>query len=250
MTAVSESIIEKIKGLLRLAGDGGATAAEAETAAAVAQKLITQHRIRPEALRDEPTEGSAEDTRPIDTQSIGSFSKRPTWAGILARSVAETNGCYVYWAQVWVEGKGRMFNLICVGAEEDRFICEALLHMLMAQVDAAVKREGKGMGRTWANNFRIGMVQRIGERLRRSKNEATAQAREEAAKQGGTAIVALNRAIEVHGNAARRAEEWTRAGGTKLSKRSTRYASNAFARKRGREAGEKATLNHDRFGEE
>ena len=55
-------------------------------------------------------------------------------------------------------------------------------------------REGKGTGRTWRNNFRLGVVDTIGAKLRQARKQVIKDLRKEH-KAKGTALVVINTAL-------------------------------------------------------
>lgn len=244
----TKNIIEKIRALLNLSEDAGASEAEGETAARMAQLLMAKHGIAEEAVRQAAAaEGHAPRKAPIASTQHGSWKARPTWVGQLMTSCAKVNGCYVYWEHQWEPNKRHyIYTLRVCGADQDRELTLALFTLLEAQVNTYTRRECKGRGRTYGNNFRHGMVGRLRDRLA----EALQQAEDEAkAETTGAALVLVSNAITVRREASKLAKQWVKDSlGVKLSTRRTSSRHDRGAREHGYSEGGKATLKHDRMG--
>jgi len=242
-----KSIIEKIKALLTLAEDAGATDSEGETAARMAQLLMSKYGIAEEAVRQAAAaEGHAPKAAPIESERHGKWRSRPTWVGQLMSAVATHNGCYVYWEHVWSDDAMRfLYALRVCGTEHNRELAIALFSLLQEQVERFTKRSCKGKGRTYANNFRLGMVTRLNERLREAAKQAEQEARQEAT---GSALVLVDKAILARREACNLARKWVQSNGVTLRSHKTYSQRDAEARQHGYREGNKATLHNDRMG--
>jgi hypothetical protein len=244
----TKNIIEKIRALLNLAQDAGATEAEGETAARMAQLMMAKHGIAEEAVRQAAAaEGHAPRQAPIDSTLHGYWKARPTWVGGLMASCGKANGCYVYWNQQWDPNNRRYFYALRVcGKAEDRQLTLALFELLQEQVNCFTRRECQGRGRTYANNFRLGMVERLRQRLFEALKQAEQEAEQEAQ---GAALVLVKNAISVRRESTSMAKQWVKDQlGVQLRKRRTYSRHDQGAHAHGYSEGGKATLNHDRMG--
>jgi len=242
-----QKMLAKVRDLLNLADNAGATEAEGETAARMAQILMARHGITEEAVRQAAAaDGHAPKAAPIDSELWGSWRARPTWVGRLAVACCQVNGCFVYWDSAYNPNAGRRhYALRVCGTAADREMTLTLLALLKEQVERSSRRCAQGMGRTYVNNFRLGMVGRLHTRLKDAHAQAEREARTETT---GAALVIVDRAILARREAAALAKAWITNNGTKLRSRSTREQSDARARAHGAHEGDKATLRHDRVG--
>jgi hypothetical protein len=241
----TDSIIEKIKALLNLADNSGASSEEAETAARLAQVLMSKHSITAAAVAEaRKAEGFAPPPAPNGYATVDCWTKRPVWVGSLGQHCAKANGCYVYWH--WgAEGH----ELRLCGPDDDRRMAEQLMHLLIAQVNRCARREGKGRGRTYANSYRRGMVQRLGERLTEALREAEKDAKQLAQGEPGAALVLVSKAIVTRREQPKQVKLWVEQQVGKLTtRRASRSRYNNDGWQAGRAAGDRATLGHDRVG--
>lgn len=162
-----EAIHGKIAALLQKTTANGCTEEEAQSAAAAAQRLMAKHRIDAADLADpgENLQDIIEDTAWHDGK------KCDTWRAVLLMAVGKANGCevYKYGARLMIVGTQSQVDISCY-----------LFGMLMAQVDAFTKQNAAGRGRTYANNYRLGMVYTLRDRLMESAKQETAHASERA----------------------------------------------------------------------
>ena len=183
-----DGIIEVIQALLAKTEANGATEAEASSAAAKAQELLARHNLamaEVEPLADNGAAGVTEER--IDANSAA-------WRGSLCKGIAGAMFCRVVrcgggWDK---EGRSIGYKIAIIGAPENVGAVRELFRWLEGQVDAVAARECRGMGRRYANSFRLGMAQRLGARIR---EQAAAEAAQSVAM----------RAVVVHHEAANRA---------------------------------------------
>jgi hypothetical protein len=162
-----EAIHGKIAALLSKTTANGCTEQEAQSAAAAAQRLMAKHRIDAADLAD-PGENLADI---IEDTAWNDGKKCDTWRALLLQDVAKANGCksFKYGSSLQILGTQSQVDMSCY-----------LFGMLSAQVDAFAKRNAAGRGRTYANNYKLGMVYTLGERLRATTEQETAGASERA----------------------------------------------------------------------
>ncbi|MCP4244714.1 MAG: DUF2786 domain-containing protein [bacterium] len=234
-----DAVMKKIQGLLTLSENAGASAHEAETAANLAAVLMAKHAIdgaAVEAARE--AEGHKVPPAPNGFSVLETQRRRVTWTGRLANQCAQVNGCDMYWN--WTQYG---YEIRIVGPETDRDMTEALYHLLHAQVNRFAKQ---ALGdRTFKNNFRLGMVSRLGQRLKQGLREAEDQAR---AACTGSALVVVGNAIQKRQDQRREVRVWLESQVGKLAVgKASKAAYDARGYDEGQSAGNRATLRNDRL---
>jgi len=160
-----EEALERVQKLLRLAKSDNAN--EAAVAAAMAQRLIDLHKFDTAALTGDekaPEEAISNEHEPIDT-------RYSTWKDRLLVQLGRLNGTKSYRA-------GKTLKLI--GRKSDVQTVRYLYQWLTNEVERLTDLNGPGRGKTWYNNFRLGVVdtlcQRLEEQKKQTENEAMASA--------------------------------------------------------------------------
>jgi hypothetical protein len=189
-----ERIMDRVKRLLQLGQSDNAN--EAATAIAQAQRLMTKHRIEQAMLdtsaNEEPEEAIAASGHrghadPLDD----SLRKKATWKGSLSYYLATHNACRTWWLGATLHMAGRPSDMATV---------RYLYTYCVREIDRLTQQHAHGMGRTYANNFRLGCVDAIGGKLSEEKKALTealygeAQREAQAAK-NATALVRLDSAL-------------------------------------------------------
>lgn len=115
-------IVEKIRKLLRLARDAGATEAEAATAMAMAQKLMLQHDIDnvEEVVEQLAMRGDWQKMDPNATK----------WQRVLAQAVAKLYNC-----RTMISGSGKYMHIQFVGKASHVLVCADTLQWIIEQVN-------------------------------------------------------------------------------------------------------------------
>lgn len=182
----TEKILEKVRNLLRLAGDKG-NENEAAAAAAAAQKLIERHRLDM-AMLDEGADDrpSAEEVRECE-DPLDRGKAIIAWKGKLAGGLCAANGCRNFW---------RSGCLIIVGAPSDVQTVRYLYAYFVREINRLAKQYA-GNGKSWTHAWRVGCASIIAERLRKAAEEARNDARGEAqsADERGVALVRVDAGI-------------------------------------------------------
>lgn len=181
-----QDAISKAARLLRLANSDNPH--EAASAAAKAQDIIDRYQISAALLElegktpDEPHEDIGYFKQaPLDGKVDGRLS---SWRSRLAITVADANGCKCLFT-------GGAVNL--VGRPSDAETVRYLYAWLANETERLADKHGKGCGRPWRENFRHGVIDTLGQRLR-AQRAATADAmRAEAG--APSAIVLVNQAL-------------------------------------------------------
>jgi hypothetical protein len=187
-----ESILKKVRKLLNLADDK-ANINESASAAQMAQQLIEKHRI---AMAELDVGEEGED--PVDSFDLidEDGPKVRVWKVDLANAIGNVNGC----ATVYRRGSKRSrtkATIDLVGTKDNVNTVRYLFFYLSTTIERLCKRQGKGLGRVWAQSFRAGAVSMIGERLFEAKQKAREDLRKKAGESAdSTALVKLETAIE------------------------------------------------------
>lgn len=149
------ALIEKVKKLLRLAGNNP-SAAEAELAAAKAQELILRHKLDMATADDsEARIYGIYENEPL-AHNIGSVGA--CWRQQLAYVLTRHNTCYAIKV-------GRDIRLI--GTRRNVATVRWLYNNVASQIESITAVACQGRGFVYRNNFRMGIVAGITERLRK-----------------------------------------------------------------------------------
>lgn len=238
-----ETVLRKISKLLKLSASPNVN--EAATAAAMAQDLMMRHGISRASA-----DLSGETTEPAEP--IADFGEKPegwldangrdTWRGWMAQAVAKHHGCRAYRRRrAGLPG----FSLEVIGRASDVETVRYLHSYLAREVERLTTEHGAGMGVTWRNNFRIGVVDAIRATLAKQAEATKAAVRSEA--QTSTALVLVDRSLarikEMD------AEVQAFIDGKNLSSRGGSHAkSDGGARSAGRVEGAKISIGSARAG--
>ncbi len=159
-----DKIIERIQKLNKLATSSNVN--EAAAAAAMAQRLMTEHRISEAQLSAEHDEADA----PITDMDVlaASGNKRPqTWLVWLATGAARANGCRIV---IWNSSHGgRKGAIKLYGRQQDIDAARYIFLMLKNEIDRLGKAANyKDRGAT--HSFKLGAAIEIAARLTETKD--------------------------------------------------------------------------------
>lgn len=173
---VDESILARIRKLLNVTSERGATAGEAENAAAAVRALLTRHNL---SLLDLPPEEQPSEEVEEHEVNLG-VRRLPEWLNVLASGVARGFDCrfihhrYVRGTPRWVR-KTVPERYGIVGAEVDAHVAEALLRSLRRELtrdadQAADRLRLKGTPRRrYRQSFLVGAAEVIWDRLQEER---------------------------------------------------------------------------------
>lgn len=244
MTA--DNVLDKVRKLLRLGQSSNAN--EAALATAKAQELIDRHKLSTAILALD----DAAPTKGLDDEPIQDFDQAPLdtpkrldrWRVVLSTTIAYHNDCKVY---------SQGSDLKIVGRASDAETVRYLYGWLSREVERLTTEAGNGMGRTWRNNFRLGVCETVSRKLREQREAFEKTVRAEAKAQidaapGSLALVRVNQALARSTERKMEVVKWTKEN---MSLRSSspspsRYDSNARAA--GRRAGESINISGGRRG--
>lgn len=252
--------LDRVRKLLALSEKAG-TPEEAGTAFAQAQKIIATHALSMEQIRQarlREAGGSAVDEPLVERiLFVASGSSTPTWVGVLAMAIAEVNGCDVVWStrfgpaarEVGAKaGVDAVKVLRGFGRASDLEVVEELIRLIVGRVNELVKTCG-WTGRTALNNYRLGAVTSICERLREAAKAArlALQASAETHDAGNAAATSCTSlALRTLDGRLERAKTELRAKVPGLRTRSSSSTVDLGARADGRAAGRTVSLSRSR----
>ncbi|GAF70725.1 unnamed protein product, partial [marine sediment metagenome] len=209
-----EEVQEKIRKLLALA-DNNPNANEAAAAAGAAQRLMERYRIDQISYRlthDDADGGSGDSNSEPISQSdepLDSAGRLSQWRINLADALARANGCRIWILHQripkWNERQGRYRDssrkeITMAGRKADISIIRYMYDYLVKEIDRLCKNWcydqsfSRRDGRTAGNNFRLGAVEIVRNRMMKARNEARDAARKEAKErslEGETNAIAI-----------------------------------------------------------
>lgn len=223
--------LHKVAKLLRLAKSDNPN--EAALAASRAQEIIDRFKIEAAALAldgaapEEPIQDYGDD--PLEY-----LTRKATWKARLANVIARHNGCKMY---------NNYNGPAVIGRPSDVAAVRSLYSWLRQEVDRLALRDCKGNGMIWANNYRLGIVDTISNRLHDQKRDTEAALRKETQRTEQTtevnrlALLRINTAIIKVEQQRQQVEAWTKEN-VKLGKgRPSYFRDNHSARTAGQRAG-------------
>lgn len=229
----TQEAIDKARKLLALAA-GSTNPNEAAIAAARAQEILDRHRLS-EAMLE------AEDSTSKETVDFGlpleELKKSSTWKGRLARSVAEANSCMVY-----ITSSGRSFekkvSIQIVGRPSDIAKTQYMYSYLVSETDRLTQANGKGQGKTWCNNYRLGIVDAVHERLQTTMTTVV-----EATKEDPIDSKKVVQALMIINNHKNEVDRFVKERVGKLRSSKATWRGDKDARQTGYQHGQKIALN-------
>jgi len=244
-----EDIIRKIAACLRLAERGG-TSEEAIAAATAAQRLMDKYNIEQESINlanEGHPANSTEDIVDFSTRGDGELESGKNqitpWKRKLATVLCKHNGCFMFHS---FRGGRRSIEL--VGRPTNVGAVRYMYSWLNSEIDNFTKIWGAGMGHTWCQEFRIGVVETLDEKLKESKEDTFNELKREHGN-NPHALMIVERAIANVGLRANEAANFANkmhrfTYGRIRSNRGT----NLSARDEGRFAGHSIDVNRPKHG--
>jgi len=246
-----DTVVDKVRKLLKLAGNNP-NVEEAATAAAMAQRLIDAHNLSVAMLELEAPEAARQPEEPIE--DFGADAKLD-WVGRdharerLASVIARANGCSIYFQHGWLKnaaGRHSRGKRICIvgqpsGAEAVRY----LYAWVASEMDRLAELHGRGRGIVWRGNFKLGIVDTIGRKLRENREAMAAEAKASAAH-NPHALMVVSQALATIEAKSGAVERWMKANMKLRTGRSSSRQYDGAAREAGRRAGESIALRGGR----
>lgn len=170
-----ESMVEKVKSLLRLA-DNQKGLPEGELAAQIAARLMMQHAIDMDQVVDQPEQIV------VFPAEVG----RSNWLRILLNQVALFCSC-----KAWLISGTRTMKV--AGYESDLEIASYLFDLIKTQIDFQCRLLSRS-GKSAANDFRMSAVAGVSDKLRAIK---LASQQEDTTGTGAALVLARSREVEI-----------------------------------------------------
>lgn len=249
----NEKILDKIRKLMKLA-ENNINLNEASAAFSQAQSLLTRHRLTMAEVEN-TRDIIPEDERIVESgRPLYSGERVIHWKSYLSDKIAKYNGCKMYVRTIYVckacesrfvpgnhiclkcqkyVGHKKQCNYLVVGRPGDIEIVEYMFVSISRQIEMLCKRameEGKGSGKTYANNFKYGCSETVITRLR----EVYENVRKE--YEGSAAMVLVDRKDE-------EVLMWVNENLGKLKQLKSASRNDKSALEQGREAGHQVSLN-------
>lgn len=198
----TEGVVAKVQKLLRLSTSNNPN--EAALAAAKAQELIDRYQLTQTMLAVE----AGDPRQGLDDEPIINFADAPLdspkqldrWRTTLAMILARRNAC-----KIWRLGP----KLMIVGRPSDAETVRYVYGWLSGEVERLAVNQGAGKGRTWRNNFRLGVIDTIARKLREQERSFTRTIRMES-KGNPQALIRINEALSVLTERRMDVARWTR----------------------------------------
>ena len=191
-----ESALRQVARLLKLS-ERAATPQEAAVAAAKAQTLMERFQIE-KAIALESQEAKErkpdEPVKHFDDQEAfdGDFKTQiPHWRWRLAQTILMAHGCYAYIGSTRyrresdhetgkVRYAGGTSTIAVIGRKSDVEAARYVYQYALRECERLVSELPPGQGKTWRNNFRLGLVDAIRDSLIAAKHELHEELREHA----------------------------------------------------------------------
>lgn len=254
MMTRDEAIQKAIK-LLRLSESSNVN--EAALAATRAQEILDRFEIDKAALELSGAEPETPDEEIEDFSSKGAYlddeesSRYPRWKLSLAGSVARANACQVYLRHVgyhrgtsaWKSTATHKMGI--VGRPSDVEKVRYLFAYLVNETNRLTDRDGKGCGKTWRNNYRLGVVDTLRNALYDSAKRAADSAREDVGT-NEQALMIVERAIAKREERSKSVAVWMKKNMKLHSIGGSASGYDHGAREQGRRAGREIHINSAR----
>lgn len=216
-----DEALKRVRKLLALAQSDNEY--EAALALGRANALMERHRIEAAALDDSP-----EADEPVEVWDDPLDEKaRATWKWRLAHNLAKANGCALYVNKGAIIITGRASNVKTV---------RYLYRYCIRSIDSLARVKGKGNGRTWMNNYRIGCVEAIGAAIKAERDAERAKLREATAGDS-MALVRIDNAIARVDSEVKSADHFMRSKIRLVSGRGSSFRHDGSGRAAGRSDG-------------
>ena len=257
-----DEAIVRLRKILRLAERAGSSE-EAATAAQRAQEIMVQFGLSQAMAFELDADQAGPGTGQAETEAVEDFGRKGayldvmdtavvTWRLRLASVVARGNASRVYTTRVetpgrpvvtqykWGETKRTDRAVISiVGRPGDVETVRYLYEYVRRETERLCGEQGRGCGRTWANNFKVGVVEEVGRRLADAKRSAVEAVRQEVAGQvpPERALAVVNRGLERYARRGDETDAWVLKNLRLHARAATTSTYHGGARDAGRQAG-------------
>lgn len=164
--------LRQVAHLLKLAEHKNTSPEESAVAAAKAQEIMLRYKIT--RLVEE---AASEAIISHGHEPLERSKKKVVWRGLLANEIAQANFCRIFYS--W---KGTLWELTIIGTEENAETTRYFYGFLVNEVDRLTDAYGKGKGKSWCNNFRLGVVDTLRQKLQEMQENTINEMRNEASQ--------------------------------------------------------------------
>lgn len=215
-----EKIIGRVKKMLALANDSGASEGERDNALRMAYNLIAKYNLSMSSIESHGEESRVDES--------GSFRGQP-WVVSVVNSVAQLFFCKYY----FVKKKGMNYDHHFVGKDSNAVTARYMAEFVVTSIIAQGRKESRKVGEAsaWRRSFFMGAADRIQSRIREMKDEASASNKADVAS-GGTSLVLSS----VYDSEKEANEAWLESQGVRL--RSRKITTKAAAHRDGYASGD------------
>jgi hypothetical protein len=192
VTRERDAVVEQIAKLLALAENHAATPAEAATAAKRAQALMEKYEIQRSIVDHKREVGEDGD---LENEALWSGKQRTSWIAILAEEIARLYSCRT--VTVFDRAQAPVVMTL-LGHEQDTQVVRYFFTSISRDIERLTQEAldwGTIHGRTGANNFRMGAVATVIERLKEARKEAEAAFVREAWLKSASAVADARQAL-------------------------------------------------------
>ena len=240
-------VVSQIQKLLRLSQSNNPH--ESAVAMGKAQELMDRWKISSACLNEE-NNFSAPDETIEDFGKKGIYleqsENRSRWRMVLAVVLAEANQCKIY-NMARRNQNGRVTaNIAIIGRKSDAEIVSYLFSYVVKEIDRLTLSQGKGLGKSWSNNFRLGCVDAISIKLKEQR-EALAKTMRAEVVNNSMALVRIDNALAKLDHRGREVEQYVKKMRLKNSP-SFVGRDDAHARAQGQRVGASINLNNRSTG--
>lgn len=233
-----EEAIKKAQKLLALSESDNPN--EAANALTQAQKILTKYQISKEMLAFDGEEEDNEEIEdfmdkgaPLDSASL--YNMDGCW-GRLADIIAKENTCKVY-----ITSERKQRHIAIIGRPSDVEKVRYLYNYFKNETQRLCKRDGKGCGRTWRNNYRNGVVDTLKITIQSARDEAI----KELKAANSTALVKVDKALAKFDERLASVNKWAE-NNLRLSSQNYYGRHDDKAREMGRKAGKEIRYSNAR----
>jgi hypothetical protein len=242
-----DEAIEKAKKLLRLAQSDNVH--EAALAMQRAQEILERYELTSSVLdeqgQDEEIEDFSTKGAPLD-QCHG--KQLATWKNYLSAVIAKANGCKTFIRWEWSTDKQKdLATLHIVGRPSDAEVVRYLYLYIAREVERLCLRDGKGCGKTWRNQFRLGVVDTVRDKLKEAR-QATATSMRAEYQNNPMALVKIDQALVKMETKTASVEVWMKSHMKLRQPSGHRVNSDPTARNAGRRAGKEIQIHSAKKG--
>lgn len=235
-----EAISKAIK-LLRLSQSSNAN--EAALAAGKAQEIMDRYKLGKLSADFEANGEKEEEIKDFGFDPLELSARVSTWKNRLILTVAKLNQCKAY-----LTGKDGKKGFAIVGRPSDVTTVRYFYQWLKSEVDRLTKRDCAGTSVTYRNNFRIGVVETVVERLKAQRQSTDQAVKEEAAQDVANplAVMRINNALAKREQQLESVNEWCRSNLNLHKVRISGGRHDITAREAGKRAGHEVRIQPTR----